>query len=314
MTEKNQFQDFLEAKNLRRTSQRSLVWQVLLDSPGHLTVEELRERLLENGSRVGLSTVYRTLKVLLDSGMIRGSKMGNVTRYEPLIGEPNHIHFVCNGCGTTEEFSSSQIEKRINMIIREHQFEAVYSRYAIFGVCRSCSIKSGAQSNLTERQRSDKIMIRDALELILAVERRGYAFYTSAAKKTVDSAGRRMFEKLAEEEAGHLERLQLEQKTLLAEHGWLRKEPSRLPASRKIADEIFPQRRLLNAEVSDATTQMEALKIAIDLERRSHKSFKNFADELEDSKGRKLFRAFSLEEKGHLRELLDEYERLKTKD
>ena len=314
MTEKKEFQEFLAKKKLRKTSQRSLVWQVLLDSPGHLTVEELRERLLENGARVGLSTVYRTLKVLLDSGMIRGSKIGNETRYERLVGEPNHIHFECNRCGTTEEFSSPQIEKRINSIIREHRFEAIYSRYAIFGICQNCTNNSDSQPDLTERQRSDTIMTRDAFELILAVERRGYAFYTSASKKTLDPAGRRMFEKLAVEEADHLERLQLERKALIEDHGWLRREPSRLPGSRKIADELFPQRRLLNLEVSEATTRLEALKIAIDLERESHKCFKNFANELEDSKGRKLFRAFSLEEKEHLTELLNEYERVKSEN
>ncbi len=79
-----------------------------------------------------------------------------------------------------------------------------------------------------------------------------------------------MFRQLAEEESEHLERLQSEYKALIEENGWLRREPSRLPASRKIADEIFPQRKLLQVEVSDETTHLEALSIAIDLERRSH--------------------------------------------
>jgi len=107
MQDKKSFQKFLSEKKLKKTSQRALVWETLLESDDHPSVEEIRERMIERGHRIGLSTIYRTLKILLDSGMIRQAKMAGTTRYEPLAGEPNHIHFVCNYCGGTEEFSSS---------------------------------------------------------------------------------------------------------------------------------------------------------------------------------------------------------------
>ena len=314
MKQKKRFQDFLAERKLKRTSQRTLVWETLLDSEGHPTVEEIRERLLERGHRVGLSTVYRTLKILLDSGMIRQSKIDNTTLYEPLISQPNHIHFVCNQCGKTEEFSSPKLERLIKSVTEEHQFEERFSRYAIYGLCRGCAKKEARQAGLTERQRRQKILARDALELTLAVERRGYSFYTHASKKTQDTGGRRMFLQLAEEESEHLERLQGEYRTLMEENEWLRREPSRLPASRKIAGEIFPQRKLLQMEVSDETTHLEALGIAIDLERKSHHFFNNFARQLEDLRGRKVFRDFAREERSHLEGLLEEYESLKRDD
>ena len=314
MKQKKRFQDFLVEKKLKKTSQRTRVWETLLDSDDHPTVEEIRERLLERGHRVGLSTVYRTLKILLDSGMVRQSKIDNTTLYEALISEPNHIHFVCNQCGNTEEFASPKLERLIKSVTEEHQFEERFSRYTIYGLCRSCAKKEARQAGLTERQRQQKILARDALELTLAVERRGYSFYTNASKKTQDTAGRRMFRQLAEEEAEHLERLQGEYKTLIEENGWLRREPSRLPASRKIADAIFPQRKLLQVDVSDETTHLEALSLAIDLERKSHHFFNNFARQLEDPRGRKIFRDFAREERSHLEGLLEEYESLKSDD
>ena len=181
-------------------------------------------------------------------------------------------------------------------------------------MCRGCAKKEARQAGLTERQRRQKILARDALELTLAVERRGYSFYTHASKKTQDTGGRRMFLQLAEEESEHLERLQGEYRTLMEENEWLRREPSRLPASRKIAGEIFPQRKLLQMEVSDETTHLEALGIAIDLERKSHHFFNNFARQLEDPRGRKVFRDFAREERSHLEGLLEEYESLKRED
>ena len=314
MKQKKRFQDFLTEKKLKNTSQRAFVWQTLLETDDHPSVEDIRERLLEKGHRIGLSTIYRTLKILLESGMIRQSKLSNTTRYEPLIHQPNHIHFVCNRCGKTEEFPSRRIERLIQQETDKHGFQPVYSRYAIFGFCRQCASEEARQVGLGESERQQKILARDAFELTLAVERRGYSFYTNASKKTKDPGGRRMFRELAAEESEHLERLQSEYRSLLDKHGWLRQEPARLPVSRKIADRIFPERELLSIDVRDGTTHLEALGIAIDLERKSHRFFINFARTLDDPRGRKIFREFAQEERSHLESLREEYKKLKKKD
>jgi Fur family ferric uptake transcriptional regulator len=310
MKQTKRFQDFLEERKLKKTSQRAVVWELLLESDDHPSVEQLRERLLEAGHRVGLSTIYRTLKLLLDSGMIRQARLDGTTRYEPLISQPNHIHFICNGCSKTEEFPSRKLEKLIREETERNQFQQRYSRYAIFGLCRECAGKEARESGLSERRREQKILARDALELTLAVERRGYSFYVNAAKKTRDRNGRLMFKQLAEEESEHMARLQGEYKSLIAANLWLRREPTRLPVSRKIAAQIFPQRTVLSAEVRDDTTHLEALTIAIDLERRSHLFFNNFARQLEDPRARKIFREFAREEQSHLEGLTEEYEKL----
>ncbi len=310
MKQTKRFQSFLEERKLKKTSQRAVVWEALLASDDHPSVEQIRERLLERGHRVGLSTIYRTLKILLESGMIRQSMLDGTTLYEPLISQPNHIHFICNACGKTEEFPSRKLERLIREETDRNGFQQRYSRYAIFGLCRECADKQTRESGLSERRREQKILARDALELTLAVERRGYSFYTNAAKKTQDRHGRMMFKQLAEEESEHMARLQAEYKTLIEENLWLRREPTRLPVSRKIAAQIFPQRTLLSSEVQEDTTHLEALSIAIDLERRSHLFFNNFARQLEDPRARKVFREFAREEQSHLEGLTEEYERL----
>ncbi len=311
MKKKKRFQDFLSENKLKKTSQRALVWDVLLTAEDHPTVEDIRERLLEQGHRIGLSTIYRTLKILLESGMIRQAKLAGSTRYELLVNQPNHIHFICNRCGKTEEFPSRRIEKLIREETDKNDFQPLYSRYAIFGFCRDCAAQEELQTGLDRRDRQQKILARDALELTLAVERRGYSFYMSASKKTKDPGGKQMFQSLAEEESEHLDKLQREHQILIDEHGWLRREPARLPVSRKIADDIFPERELLNVDVRDGTTHLEALEIAIDLERKSHRFFTNFAKQLEDPRGRKMFREFADEERSHLENLRNEYKKLK---
>ena len=314
MKQQKRFQDFLAENKLKKTSQRALVWETLLKAKDHPSVEEIRERLLEQGHRIGLSTIYRTLKILLESGMIRQSKPTDTTRYEALVKQPNHIHFICNRCGKTEEFPSRRIEHLIQEVTDENDFQAVYSRYAIFGFCRECADQEVREVGLDMKDRKQKIFARDALELTLAVERRGYSFYTNASKKTQNPEGRRMFQELAAEEYDHLGKLQQEYRILIEEHSWLRREPARLPVSRKIADRIFPERELLNVDVRDWTTDLEALEIAIELERKSHQFFSNFAKQLDDPRGRKIFREFANEERLHLQNLRNEHKKLKKKE
>jgi rubrerythrin len=119
-----------------------------------------------------------------------------------------------------------------------------------------------------------------------------------------------MFQRLAAEESDHLRRLQAEHRSLLEKNNWLKREPARLPLSRKIVEEIFPQHELLKIEVKDETSDIDALNIAMNLERRSHQIFVDFAKQIPDPNGRKIFTDFARDEESHLQALLTEYNSL----
>ena len=310
MKQRKEFQKLLSERKLKKTSQRALIWGVILETKGHPSVEEIRDCLLSKGHRIGLATIYRTIKILLASGFVRQSKLHGMTRYEPVINQPNHLHFICNDCGRTVEFPSRRVENLIERVTAEHGFEEKYSRYAVFGLCKTCVRKERKTAGMTEKQRMETTMVRDALELTLSIERRGYTFYTNASRKTKNGSGRVMFQRLAAEESDHLRRLQEEYRSLVQNNEWLKREPARLPLSRKIADEIFPQKELLKVEVKEETSELDALNIAMDLERRSHQFFKDFAEQISDASGRKIFMDFAKDEESHLRALRAEYQTL----
>jgi Fur family transcriptional regulator, ferric uptake regulator len=307
---RKELQKLLTEKKLKKTSQRGLIWDSLIESKGHPSVEEIRENLLKQGHRIGLATIYRNLKMLLQSGLIRQSKLEGLTRYEPVIKQPNHLHLICNSCRITIEFPSRRIENLIRQVTGEYGFEERYSRYAIFGICKACARKQRKLEPGNEQRRLETTVVRDALELTLAIERRGYTFYTNASRKTKSGSGRRMFQRLAAEESDHLRRLRQEHRSLLEKNEWLKREPARLPLSRKIVEEIFPQKELLSLEVKDEMSDLDALNIAMNLERRSHQFFKDFADHISDSSGRKVFMDFAREEESHLKALVAEYNNL----
>jgi Fur family ferric uptake transcriptional regulator len=308
MKPRKELRDLLAEKKLKNTSQRALIWKILLESSNHPSVEGIRELLLSKGHRIGLATVYRTLKILLASGLIRQSKLDGATHYEAMVAQPNHLHFVCNNCHRNVEFPSRRIESLIRKVTTERAFDERYSRYVIFGICSACQKKSERSAGVNDRLRAEKTITRDALEVTLAIERLGYTFYTNASRKTVDARGRRMFQRLAAEESEHLRKLQNEYRNLVQENDWLKREPARLPVSRKIAQELFPQKDLLRSQVNDRTTELEALNIAMELERRSHRYFKDFAGQLRDSRSKKIFMEFAKEEQLHFEALLKEYQ------
>jgi len=310
MKQRKQLQQLLTEKKLKKTSQRALIWGALLESKGHPSVEEIRDNLLQQGHRIGLATIYRTIKILLQSGFVRQSKLHGTTRYEPVIKQPNHLHFICNSCGSTVEFPSRKIENLIKRATEQYNFEERYSRYAIFGLCKFCFRQQQKSAGLNAQQRLQTTVVRDALELTLAIERRGYTFYTNASRKTKNGSGRLMFQRLAAEESDHLRRLQAEHQSLIRKHEWLKREPARLPLSRKIVEEIFPQKELLKIEVKDETSDLDALNIAMNLERRSHQFFTDFAKQISDANGRKVFMEFAKDEESHLRALVAEYNSL----
>jgi Fur family transcriptional regulator, ferric uptake regulator len=310
MKHRKELQKLLAEKKLKKTSQRDLIWTALLASKGHPSVEEIRDNLLAQGHRIGLATIYRTIKILLESGFVRQSKLLGMTRYETVVNQPNHLHFICNSCGSTVEFPSRKIENLIKRATTQNDFEERYSRYAIFGLCKSCQRKLQKSAGLSQEQRLQTTVVRDALELTLAIERRGYTFYTNASRKTKNGSGRLMFQRLAAEESDHLRRLQEERESLLEKHEWLKREPARLPLSRKIVEEIFPQKELLKIEVKDETSDLDALNIAMNLERRSHQFFTDFAMQISDANGRKIFMDFAKDEESHLQALVKEYNSL----
>src|ERR1051326_3445192 len=126
MVQRKELQKLLTEKKLKKTSQRAFIWGALLDSKGHPSVEEIRDHLLKQGHRIGLATIYRTLKILLQSGYIRQLKVEGLTRYEPVIKQPNHLHFICNVCRSTVEFPSRRIENLIRQVTAEYSFDERY--------------------------------------------------------------------------------------------------------------------------------------------------------------------------------------------
>ena len=121
------------------TRQRDLVAQVVFHADEHLSVEAIRKELKLQGERVGMATVYRTLELLLESGLVIAHDFGEgFKRYEPMAAQADHEHLICERCGRVVEFANERLERMLPVLADEHGFQHQRHRLEIYGVCREC--------------------------------------------------------------------------------------------------------------------------------------------------------------------------------
>ena len=128
---------YLEQNHLKQTRQRELILKTFLDSKRHVTSEELYQSVRADHPNVGYTTVYRTMKLLVEAGLTTERNFDDgITRYE--IEQEHHDHMVCIKCGKIQEFESEMIEDTQNRIAKEHGFQIMRHRHELYGHCAAC--------------------------------------------------------------------------------------------------------------------------------------------------------------------------------
>lgn len=134
------FRRYLREQGLPVTQQREAVAQVVFESQGHLSVEEIEGKLRERGEKTGKATVYRTLEMLVASGLVAERDFGEgFKRYEHLFGQaPVHGHMICDECGDVNEIQEAELKRIQDRVAREAGFTPSRYRVEIYGLCLSC--------------------------------------------------------------------------------------------------------------------------------------------------------------------------------
>jgi Fur family ferric uptake transcriptional regulator len=136
------FAEYLANENLKMTPQRRVILDTLLKKNDHLSSEELYALVKKRDASIGQATVYRTLKLLSDSGLIEPLDFADgVTRYEPCYGKDHHDHLICEKCGKNIEIVDDVIERRQEQLAKEHGFTLMRHKMYLYGLCRECRKK-----------------------------------------------------------------------------------------------------------------------------------------------------------------------------
>jgi Fur family ferric uptake transcriptional regulator len=134
------FRRYLRQQGLPVTQQREVVADVVFNSREHLSVEEIESRLKDRGERIGKATIYRTMEILVRSGLVEDHDFGDgFKRYEHLFGQqPVHEHLVCTGCRSVIEFQRPELGRIQDEVAAQHGFLPTRHRLEIYGLCADC--------------------------------------------------------------------------------------------------------------------------------------------------------------------------------
>ncbi len=134
---KKKFMDFLAARNLRITSQRQVIVDTVFSTDEHFTAEQLLEWSRAKDPTVSRATVYRTLPLLTESGLVREMDFGQDHKfYDPNYAQhPNHNHIICNDCAKIVEFESDKLARIAKEITRSLGFSLRTQRLQISADC-----------------------------------------------------------------------------------------------------------------------------------------------------------------------------------
>jgi Fur family ferric uptake transcriptional regulator len=139
-----QFQQYLHRTGLKATRQRELIVRAFFATTTHVSAESLYRRVGSRHPRIGLVTVYRTLKLLKDAGLAHERQFGDGRAlFEHASSERHHDHIICTECGKITEFASVEIEALQEQVVRRLGFHIQYHKLELYGLCRDCSAGSG---------------------------------------------------------------------------------------------------------------------------------------------------------------------------
>lgn len=139
------FQGYLRSHGLKMTRARELVFREILSAPGiHPNADEIRRRLRTKKKVIGLATIYRTLNLLVRSGLVTAVDLGEGhSHFEPEWDETAHGHLICLSCGRVQEFAQASIQDAIRRIGEEKGYRLDKFSLQVFGFCRDCETKRG---------------------------------------------------------------------------------------------------------------------------------------------------------------------------
>lgn len=137
--DKQSFREFIYSKGLKSTRKRDDIFEEVLKTEGHFDPDELYIRLKQKGSKVSRASVYRTLPLLVEIGLIEEvERVDKHAHYEKISVDSHHDHMICTKCGKVIEFFSPTLEMLQDEICLRENFIKVRHSLEIFGICKSC--------------------------------------------------------------------------------------------------------------------------------------------------------------------------------
>ncbi len=292
------FYSYLRQNGLKKTYQKDLILETFLNTEGHLSVEDIYALVKKRDKKVGVVTVFRTLKSLTACGIAREITLGDgLTRFEHSYHHPHHHHIVCTECHRAIEFVCPELERIQGEIIQRYHFQPIHHRFQTYGICEDCREHRPAVE--TQKHDTDRIFARDAVKMALSMENRCLEFYRDAAKRNQDPGGKEIFERMVQEVENHmadlngrLDEIVKQEKDLEYAAIFLHFDPCELEA-------LIPDLATFERSGEFRLDPKASTELALSLNRGTAEFFKNYADKFAETQGKQILANFAGQESAH---------------
>ena len=138
--EKQKFRELLLTKKLKLTKERLEVLDEILNMKEHFDLDKLFIRLKAQGAKVSRASIYRTIPLLIESGLIEQvERVDRHEHYERVSDNQHHDHMICLKCGDVIEFYSPTLEMLQDEVCQKEKFKGMRHTLEILGHCKECS-------------------------------------------------------------------------------------------------------------------------------------------------------------------------------
>jgi Fur family transcriptional regulator, ferric uptake regulator len=141
--EELRFEGFLRGKKLKLTGERMAILNAVFTRTSHFDAETLHAGLRDKGGDISRATVYRTLDLLVQCGLVRKNSLGSShANYEAAHDNEHHDHLICLNCNQVIEFFRPDLETLQDEICTQNAFKPMHHSLQIFGLCENCKDKA----------------------------------------------------------------------------------------------------------------------------------------------------------------------------
>lgn len=127
------------------TNQRRLLLELLRDTEGHVDAKELYRRASARDESISPATVYRSLNLFKELGLVDEMRLGKIRCYYEIKQSPEHQHLVCRGCGKVMEFQNPYFQKLVEAVRQARGFRVTKAELYLEGYCSGCEEKEKTQ-------------------------------------------------------------------------------------------------------------------------------------------------------------------------
>jgi Fur family transcriptional regulator, ferric uptake regulator len=292
------FYSYLRQNGLKKTYQKDLILETFLNTEGHLSVEDIYALVKKRDKKVGVVTVFRTLKSLTACGIAREITLGDgLTRFEHSYHHPNHHHIVCTECHKAIEFVCPELERIQGEIIQKYHFQPIHHRFQTYGICEDCREHRPAVD--IQKYDTERIFARDAIKMAICIDSRHLEFYRDAAKRNQDPEGKGVFERMAHEEEKHLTDLNAKLDEIVSQEKDLENAPIFLHFDPCELEVLIPNLSIYETASEFRLDGKASAELALTLNRSSSDFLRAYADKFEETKGKQILQAFATQENAH---------------